>query len=248
MYLDQKAIDDIKLNFDDYSNHFNDDTNRWFIEKFKENGWIKESKVQCNDFKLVTDGDYDISDRKNVEIVYEALKDLSPAIATDERIWAGMLFGQFWEYVKYRREQDLKSGDKQRVLTSFLFMRGTKRSCFINCLSRLWWTGFILYDSKKQNHYEAVDFVCDNAYASLIILLSSNGFAANKELILGIIEAVKYRSDKGEKVEKVGRYHFVEADRYLNCLGGTQLLDTMSREDVIKNVTLRLNKIYGVID
>ena len=244
MYLDQKAIDDIKLNYDTYKDHFNDETNRWFVKKFSENGWLKESKVQCNDFRLVTEGEYTVTDRENVKIIYEALKDLSPAIATDERLWAGMMFGQLWEYVKYRREKELASGDKQSILNSFLFMRGTKRSCFVNCLSRLWWTGFLLYDKDGADHYNSIDFVCENAYASLIVLLSSNSFAANKNLIFGILDAIKERKEKGEKI---GRYHFVEADKYLNCLGGTQLLDTMSRDDVKKKVAVQLNKIYGVI-
>ncbi|WP_029319271.1 DUF6339 family protein [Butyrivibrio sp. AE3004] len=244
MYLDQRAIDDIKLNFEKYKDHFEDDTNRWFIKRFSENGWIKESKVQCNEFRFVTEGDYTITDAENVRIIYEALKDLSPAIATDERLWAGMLFCQFWDYVRYRRCKELESGDKQDVLNSFLFMRGTKRSCFINCLARLWWTGFLLYDADSDKHYEAVNFVCENAYASLIVLLSSNGFAANKKLILGVIDAIREREDRGEKI---GRYHFVESDKYLNCLGGTQLLDTMSREDVKGKVAGRLERIYGQI-
>ncbi|WP_024865629.1 DUF6339 family protein [Butyrivibrio sp. FCS014] len=243
-YLDQKAIDDIKLNYDVYKDHFNDDTNRWFLSKFSEKGWLKESKIQCSDFGLVTEGDYAVTDRENVKILYEALKDLSPAIATDERLWAGMLFGQLWEYVRYRREKELASGDKQNIMNSFLFMRGTKRSCFVNCLSRLWWTGFLLYDRDGTDHYDAINFVCENAYASLIVLLSSNSFASNKELIFGILDAIKERKDKGEKI---GRYHFVEADKYLNCLGGTQLLDTMTREDVKRKVSIQLNKIYGVI-
>ena len=52
MYLDQAAIDDIKMNFSTYKNHFSDETNEWFLEKFNENGWIKESKIQCKDFEL----------------------------------------------------------------------------------------------------------------------------------------------------------------------------------------------------
>ena len=56
------------------------------------------------------DEDYDISDRKNVEVLYEALRDLSPSLAADERLWSGMLFCQFWDYVKYRRRKEIESG------------------------------------------------------------------------------------------------------------------------------------------
>lgn len=244
MFLDQVAIDDLKVNYSEYRIHFTDETNEWFVKKFTEKGWIKESKIQCRDFSLNYDEDYNVSDRKNVEILYEALKDLKPANALDERLWAGMLFGQFWDFVKYRRAEELKSDDEREVLNSFLFLRGTKRSCFINCLSRLWWTGFLLYDGKSDNHYAAVDLITESAYASNVMLLSSSNFMANKELALGVMDCISERKQKGEKI---GRYHFVEANKYLNCIGGITLLDTLSREKAREITNAHLEKIYGVI-
>ena len=242
MYLDQAAIDDIKMNFSTYKNHFSDETNEWFLEKFNENGWIKESKIQCKDFELNYDENFNVSDRKNIEILYEALKELNPANALDERLWAGMLFSQFWKYVKYRRAAALKSGNDRKILNSFLFLRGTKRSCFINCLSRLWWAGYLLYDNKNLYHYKAIDLITESAFPSNVILLSSSNFMSNKSLALGVMDCISFRKEKGEKI---GRYHFVEANRYLNCLGGVILLDTMTREEVQNVVNSRLKKVYG---
>ena len=74
MYLDNEAIDDLKMNFSSYKNHFSDDSNSWFMDRFKEKNWIHESKIQCPDFELNYDDDFNVSDRRNVEIVYEALK------------------------------------------------------------------------------------------------------------------------------------------------------------------------------
>lgn len=244
MFLDQAATDDLKLNYSEYKNHFTDNTNEWFVKKFSDRGWLKESKIQCRDFSLNYDEDYNVSDRKNVEILYEALRDLKPANALDERLWAGMLFGQFWDFVKYRRAEALKSDDEREVLNSFLFLRGTKRSCFINCLSRLWWTGFLLYDEKSDNHYSAVDLITESAYASNVMLLSSSNFMANKELALGVMDCISERKRKGEKI---GRYHFVEASKYMNCIGGITLLDTLSREQASEITNAHLEKIFGVI-
>lgn len=244
MYLEQDGIDDLKMNFSVYKKHFSDDTNEWFVKKFSEKGWLKESKIQCKDFTLNFDMDFSVSDRKNVEILYEALKDLNPSNALDERLWAGMLFGQLWDFVKYRRKEELKSGNEREVLNSFLFMRGTKRSCFINCLSRLWWTGFLLYDGKATNHYAAVDLITESAYASNLMLLSSNNFMANKDLALGIMDSISERKNKGEKI---GRYHFVDANKYLNCIGGITLLDSLTRDDTKNIIKTRLDKIYGVL-
>ena len=241
MYLSAEAIDDIKVDFEKYRVHFKESSNQWFMTYFENNGWIHDSKVECNDFVMNYDSDYNVSDRKNIEIVYEALKNLSPALALDERLWAGVLFSQLWTFVQYRRANELASGDERAVLNSFFFMRGTKRSCFINCLARLWWTGYLLYDPLKSNHYAAIDLICESAYASNIMLFSSNNFASNKNLVLGVLDCIAERKAKGEKI---GRYHFVEANKYLNCVGGISLLDTLSRDETKAIVDKRLDKIY----
>lgn len=199
----------------------------------------------CEDFTLNFDEDFNISDRKNIEILYESLKDLHPANAIDERLWAGMLFGQFWEFVQYRRGSELKSGDRLKVLSSFLFMRGKKRSCFINCLSRLWWTGYLLYDANDSYHYKAVDLIAAKAYSSNIVLISSNNFISNKSLALGVMDSLNDRKKNGDIIE---RYHFVEANKYLNCLGGVILLDTLTREETKNIVDKRLDKVYKPVN
>lgn len=245
IYLAQEAIDDIKVNYRKYEKHFIDQSNDWFVETFKKNNWMRESKIFCEDIVLAMDEDYNISDRKNVEIVYEALKSLSPSLASEERLWAGMLFCQFWDYVKYRRKKEIDNGDKRDILNSFLFMRGTKRSCFMNCLSRLWWTGYLLYDSSTNEHYKAIDLVTETAYSSNIVLLSSNNFISNKELALGVLDCIANRKKAGEKI---GRYHFVEVNKYINCVGGVSLLDSMSREEIADIANKRLDKMFGKIE
>ncbi len=244
IYIDNEAINDLKINFEDYRGHFLDSDNQWFVNRFREKGWMHESKIECKDFELDMDDNYDVSDRKNIEIVYEAMKDLNPSNALDERLWAGVLFCQLWDFVQYRRKKELRSDDYREVLNSFVFMRGTKRSCFINCLSRLWWTGYLLYDGDKKNHYELIDMISESAYASNIILLSSNNFFSNKNLALGVLDCIKQRKDKGEEIK---RHHYVEANRYLNCVGGIRLLDMMTRAETCDVVMGRLNKTYGEV-
>lgn len=240
MYLSRDAIDDIKYNFKKYKSHFMDDTNEWFMRYFQEKDWIHESKIECENFVLDYSLDKNVSDRKNIEILHDALKNLTPSNALDERLWAGMLFGQLWAFVKYRRAEELASGEEQKILNSFFFMRGTKRSCFINCLSRLWWTGFLLYDLKSENRYAAIDLICENAYPSTILLFASNNFVSNKELALGIIDCLRDLKASGHQIK---RAHFVQATKYLNCLGGVVLLDTITREEVKDIIAKHLNKL-----
>ena len=245
-FLEQDAIDDIKTNYKKYSKHFLDENNTWFIDYFNKNNWLKEVKnLECEDILMDMNDDFNVSDTKNIKIVYDAMKKLSPAVATDERLWAGLSFTYFWKYIKYRRFDEINSGDEWKVLNSFFFMRGKKRSCFVNCLSRLWWTGYLLYDSSAKNPYEAAELISESAFASKIMLISSNNFVSNKNLALGVLDCIKRRKQAGEKID---RYHYVEANKYINCIGGTQLLDTLSRNEVMKLTNKILNKSFGEIN
>lgn len=202
-YLAQEAIDDIKMNFFKYRAHFSDPAPSWFIAVFEENGWWRNSKVRYDAIDLDMSEDFNTSDRRNIERVYTGPRGLSPALAADERLWAGALFGPFWDYVRYRRGRELDGGSEQDIKNSFFFMRGTKRSCFMNCLSRLWWTGHLIYDGAAADHFHAADLLCDGAYASTVILLSSSNFMANREIALGVLDCMAARRARGRGSEDI---------------------------------------------
>lgn len=108
IYLSQEAVDNIKIDFRKYRKHFKDETNEWFVQHFEKNGWMQESKIQCDEFSLDMDEDYDISDRKNVEVLYEALRDLSPSLAADERLWSGMYSVNFGIMLNIDEENEIE--------------------------------------------------------------------------------------------------------------------------------------------
>ena len=244
-YLSQDAINDIKVNFSKYKKHFQDETNDWFINEFKKNGWLKDSKIHCDEINLNFDEDFNISDRRNVEILYSAMKNLSPAHASDERLWAGLLFGKLWKFVRYRRAAELASGDEQDIKNTFFFMRGTRRSCFVNFCSRLWWAGYLLCEPASEDHSAELDLVCGRAFASNMLLLSSSNMTSNRHVLHGALDCLLYRQTHGDTIE---RYHFVNSLKYLNSLGGVMLLDTLSRIEIAQLVNRQLNKDFGHID
>ena len=75
------------------------------------------------------------------------------------------------------------------------------------------------------------------AQTGAVALLSSN-IISNKEIALGILEAVKVLVE--EKGMVVNRYSYSEAGKILNEVGGVRILDTLTREEVkailIKNL------------
>ena len=60
--LTDEMLTDLKGNFESYKHHYKDETNNWFLQHFNQNNGLIESKIECNDFILNTDDDYNISD------------------------------------------------------------------------------------------------------------------------------------------------------------------------------------------
>lgn len=231
-YITSDALVDLDSNFPSYKKHYMEMDKEWFQGYFEKNGGLKESPIICDDFTLDTnndDGKFNNSDLKNIGILYSALKDIPLSVATDERFWTGIAHNDLWDYVVVRREAEIKSGKDQDIRNSFFFTRGVKRSAHIHCLSRLWWAGHLTYDNTRSNPFELTELLCRGAFASTIMLLSSSNLTANKELILGILDSIKKRSDAGEVIK---RSHFVEATKYLNSMGSVTILDTMNRKRV----------------
>lgn len=239
-YLTTEAIEAFKINFSTYKHYFLNKTNDEILELCLQNNWIHETNIEWPEIKLNTSDEYAVSDRANVELLYEGLKDLPYSYATDERFWLGLIITECWDYVVYRRKTELQSGTDEEVKNSFLFTRGIKRSNYINCLSRLWWAGKLCFDSSATNHYLAADLICGTAFASNMLLLSSSNVTANSHVFLGLIDCLLARQEKGEVI---GRYYYVNALRYLNSIGGTFLLDTISRDEIAEFVESGLQKL-----
>lgn len=100
-----------------------------------------------------------------------------------------------------------------------------------------------LVDSTSADRYKDADLICDGAYASTILLFSSSNFTARREIALGVLDCLTDRKASGEKI---GRYHYVEANKYLNSLGGALLLDMLTRQDTYTLVQRHLDKYLRI--
>ena len=235
-YLRQQAIDDLHVNLGLAKPHYISADKDWFLERFARNGSLRESSFEFDGVTLstgagaATDEEYHQTDAENVRRLYGAMRRLPSSIASDERFWTGMAHTYFWDYVMYRRRSELASGTDQAINTSFFFMHGARRSSYVHCLSRLWWAGKLTYDeSNRSDPFHLTDVFTDGAIAGKLLLFSSRNFTANKNVTLGILEAVRDQRDAGVEV---GRKHFSGAALMLNRISGITLLDCLSRAEV----------------
>ena len=235
-FMKKESIDSLLINFDEAKPHYMSGDRDWFEQRLTRERGLRDSRFTFPDFELScgngegTEIEYASTDAENVRIIYDAMRDLPTATAVDQRFWAGLCHTTLWDYVQYRRRNALASGKDHDIKASFFFMRGVKRSAHIHCVSRLWWAGRLTYDEhNREDPYALTSLLTDNAFASRIMLLSSSNFTANRNTMLGILDAIKEQADAGVPLK---REHFVGATKYLNRMGAITMLDYLGRERV----------------
>lgn len=244
MYLTSEGLDEFKLGFDSFKHHYQDSTNQWFIDYWGNKNQLRKSNIELPEINFHYADDITTQDRENVIAIHGALRTLSPAQASDERIWAALCHTVGWDFVKARRSEDIAKNDSQRLKTLFFYSSGIRRSCYLNALAKYWWAGNMVYSPETPgNPYAALDVLCNNSYfSSLVMYISSSNFSSNKDVLLGIVECFKKAQEAGINI-KID--YWKEVMNYLNKYGSTIMLDCLSRDDITGICCQQLTKILS---
>lgn len=190
-YMKQETMDNLLMNYDEYKAHYEKKDREWFSKHFTENNSLMEYAKDFPEFTMDKSENFNASDLKNIQIMYDALKDLPLSVACDARLWTGLAHTSLWDYVWYRQHEEIEKRRSRRTKREdskslFCVGNGKRRSLFVNCLSRLWWTGYLVYDENRKNPYELAETLMygqkGHSFASQIVLLSSRNFISNKHL------------------------------------------------------------------
>ena len=104
-FIGYDNLDAIKSNISHWLDHFKEDSSDWLTKEFDGPVFLDTKYSDIPDFALDM-SQYQakafLTDATNVERVYGNLRFLSESQASDERLWAGLCFGPFWNYVRYR--------------------------------------------------------------------------------------------------------------------------------------------------
>lgn len=235
---------DLRTNYDTYKEHYHTRNDEWFDKYFGQEGRVLESKIDFDKPEMNMEDDYNISDAENVKILYESLKHLTPNQATQERVWAGLSHLQLRDYFYYRMKKEIDEKNDKRINTAIFFKHGYRRSLFVHILARLWWVGHMTYDETNEgNPYWLTDFFTEKDFSARSTIFFSSIFTSNKNITKGILK-VLYRW-RQEGID-ISRDHFVEANKYLNVVGGATILDVLSTEEVEYMVDGYLKKHFGI--
>lgn len=238
-YFDDEFLEYYKVNFDGYLDLYRSKDINLIKETFSEN--TLEGSVEFDYVELKTSENSDNPERDNIKIVYESLKHLTPAQASQEKLWAGMYNSYYLNHLldyieRYEKHKDFPS----KLKGSIVYTSGSNRGILVQNIARLWWLGYYLYDeSNKENPYIYLDFYTDtkDIIGKSTAYFSSN-ITANKNILFGSLDAIKELVEEGVIENK--RDYYVEANKHLNIMGAVKLLDMMAKDDVKKEIKKHL--------
>ena len=183
---------------------------------------LVDTGINCSPLRLKASTD-EKDDFENVKRLYGTLKDISPAMASDERLWAGLAMGKnCWQYLSARWK---KAGwNENTVLDHFFFAHSGRRSLTRNGLARLWWIGYLTYDEKGADPWHYTKFAC--TYQRFIVDVLERNTGNSKALIKACVDACEmYALEHPE--DSVNSNMMRDLQNFMSILGGTYLIDMM---------------------
>ena len=239
-FMKSSALDTLKNGLPQiFDKYLTQKDNSWLAEVCGENPFIKFRDVP--DFELepldenFSEGKIDFS---NSKILYKHLNFLTPRQAADERLWAGLCHGVFYDYVrrrwKYDKSDSLKKIDELR--NRFFFNDKAREKLVLNTLAKYWWARHIFDD-------EALDILGANNFSTKIFSILTRSFIGNENLRKGFVKFLKHFKDRGFvlNTEKHIRPAMIE----LNVTGGAVILDCLSADEVAAIMIDYVEKIFS---
>ena len=208
-----KLINDVKsgVSIDMYSaREFNiDETKLKYVANvYTPEGLLEKMLATENDFQAAV-------------VLYEAYKEISLVLASNEAFWAYLCHTELFEYCKKRYPVEDAKNKTSHILDHWFFGSGYNR----NTLAQLWWGVKESYDEENINNpYHLTEIFFKN-YSFRVMWFTK--MLRTKNGLLGILDFL----EENQEVMKTGFEHrgsFIA--KYFNRLGGTKQLSFLPRE------------------
>lgn len=239
LFVSYDNIDVIKTNLKEWADNFKLSSSEWLQNEMGNTLFSDTKFSEIPDFSLDMSSDKPfLTEAENVKRVYSNLSFLSDSQASDERLWAGLCLGPFWEYVKYRWDINKKCTEGN-IKQHFLFGFGARRSLTRNALARLWWIGRLTYDEgNAQDPWQLTKFVCESS--DYIMHILERNTSNNVTIVRPFLKAIIACRAMGLPIDTniVG-----ELAKYLNLLGGIYILDCLPEQRIYDKILAKAQEI-----
>lgn len=161
-YVGQDFIDDlysnISVNIDRYIDNDLD-----FSDYVKKGNWDIPLSVDY-DPDVLSQLNFDKSEAENSKIVWAALKNLTPSLACEERIWVRFTHGECLDFCRKRWPVGkIISEKRESHIKKHFFASSMTGWRDDNAVSRLWWNGWIASQFSADNFSVALDVILRTA-------------------------------------------------------------------------------------
>ena len=236
-----KLYQNIDLNIDKYMQD-----NDW-INSYFENDAIYyhiSNAVNVDDYELISlekqnEQDKSREDLTNVEILYTALKKLSPLQASNKYMWTYLCHAipKNRQYIKNRWLQNIR----ENTIRERFFVKSESSLWNDNALSRLWWYGYFTYEENNSNPFELTEILLTNQTLATDVIDTINRMnpVRIKGVLYGIRKYIEYiHSTIGVSDD------FRECKKRLNQYAAVTNFDFLNYEDIEQITFETLLNIY----
>lgn len=228
--LKQDVLQDMRINFSNYSYLYKKNNSRKRLEFFEKNS-VDTGLV----FDMpILDRDEDDSSvyTTNAEKIYKSLNFISLSLAADMRMWGYLCGTVFYNYIydklgsekvesgKFNKK---KTADANLAPTAFLCNKDSNnyRALIINYVSRLWWAAHMCEDSGNFKLLNVFNPLPGNLPLTL-------KFFNNKEIAQTVLRAIyKYCQTKNDG--KSSRHIVEEGIKQANIISSSKDLDILPK-------------------
>lgn len=217
----------------DLINHIEDNiglyTSGSFEEMATEHGWSVELQVlvDLDPLKDLEGHSGQENEVKNALLVWQGLKDLTPSLACENRIWTRMTH---LEGLTYSRQRWLKPTDSReetiKSVAKHFFADSRTKYRDDNAISRLWWIAYIASLAFPYDQKTALELILSKADYRLA-LIERPGIATRLRLTAGILREMMKDGWITQKGKNFGAFM-----KTVNKFGGGLLFEVWKDDEI----------------
>lgn len=170
--------------------------------------------------------DKPIDDFENAKAFFEAYKDMSPIVASQETIWAYLTHVEYFDYVKLR--WNISSNKSPETIIDHFFVTSMLKIAR-NGLARLWWSVYLTYDKDNEDPYHLTKIFFANT--QFVLTMSESQFFSCKPLTYGILEFFESHPDIKQTKAAIDKIM-----QYFNALGGVREIAFETKEFIKETI------------
>ncbi len=179
-------------------------------------------------------------DFKSAVAIYEAYKNISPLLASNESFWAYLTHVDLFSYAQKRwpKIKDKNCSSEYILDHWFIGVNGLLR----NAVASMWWSVYNTVDETRENKYELTEILFKN-YTLRISAFGSTLLIRHKEAMIGILS---FLMDNPNITNNALEYRGQFITKYFNRIGAVKQLAFLKRDYFYSTCEHMKDKILSV--